>query len=69
MGMGAKPEGSEEISDLWDLDYGLQLNDKFRVKPIPTKKGCKYYFYDTKRNLSSQLEGKYPLELKETYRF
>jgi len=66
MGMGAKPEGYEEkANDLWDLDYGIRLNDNSTVKAVPIKKGCKYYFYDEKGNIITQHEGKIPLELTE----
>lgn len=63
MGMGERPEIEDD--ELWDLEYGIILNDNFKIKPIPIKKGCKYYFYDPNKKLSSEMEGKSPLELTE----
>ena len=61
MGLGAAPEQEE----LWNLDYGIKLEDNYTIKAIPYKKGCKYFFYDDTKKLVSKLEGKTPLELTE----
>lgn len=61
MGLGVAPEPE----NLWDLDWGIKLNDGFSIKATPFKKGCKYHFYDTNKQLVSKLDGKTPLELTE----
>ena len=61
MGLEAAPE----TESTWSIDYGIPLEDKFSIKAIPYKKGCKYFFYDDSKNLVSKLEGKTPLELTE----
>jgi len=61
MGLEAAPEQEE----LWNLDYGIKLEDNYTIKAIPYKKGCKYFFYDDTKKLVSKLEGKTPLELTE----
>ena len=61
MGLEAAPE----TEMLWNLDYGIKMEDGFTIKPIPFKKGCKYFFYDKSKKLVSKLEGKHPLELTE----
>lgn len=61
MGLEAAPE--TEV--IWDFDYGIKMEDGFTIKPIPFKKGCKYFFYNKSKILVSKLEGKTPLELTE----
>lgn len=67
MGLGALPEGYEERgAELYDFEYGIPLNDKYTVKVIPLKKGkYKYYFYNSKHDITTQFEGKPPLELTQ----
>ena len=61
MGLEAAPEQEE----MWNLEYGIKLEDGFTIKAVPYKKGCKYFFYNNKE-LVSKLEGKSPLELTES---
>lgn len=58
-------EGAPETEALWNLDYGIKMEDGFSIKATPFKKGCKYFFFDKSKNLVSKLEGKTPLELTE----
>lgn len=58
-------EGAPETEALWNLDYGIKMEDGFSIKATPFKKGCKYFFFNKSKNLVSKLEGKTPLELTE----
>lgn len=61
MGMEAAPE----IETLWSFDYGIILVDGFTIKPVPFKKGCKYYFFNEERQLINELKGDAPLSITE----
>ncbi|WP_296882239.1 hypothetical protein [uncultured Methanobrevibacter sp.] len=61
MGLEAAPEREE----LWNLDYGISLPDKFTVKPVPYKKGCKYDFFNEEKRLINELKGETPLSITE----
>lgn len=61
MGLGAAPEPEK----LWSLDYGIDLPDKFTIKPVPAKKGCQYSFYNEEKQLINSLKGEVPLSITE----
>lgn len=61
MGMEAAPE----VEALWNLDYGIKLEDGFTIKPVPFKKGCKYYFFNDEKKLINELKGDAPLSITE----
>ena len=61
MGLEAAPE----TEMLWSLDYGIKLEDGFTIKPVPFKKGCKYYFFNDEKKLINELKGDAPLSITE----
>ena len=61
MGLEAAPE----TETLWSLDYGIKMEDEFTIKPVPFKKGCKYYFFNENKKLINELKGDSPLSITE----
>lgn len=61
MGLEAAPE----TEAVWSLDYGIKLEDGVTVKAVPSKKGCKYYFFNQDKKLINELQGDAPLSITE----